>query len=357
MTRRNIDGVPVAPPLSWRRGTRVASFRVPMTTSHSSALRRADEVRALALGELPSPIQDLARLRAALGVPQRILVKRDDAIPFGFGGNKMRKLAVVVAQAVADGADSLITVGGIQSNHARATAATAAKLGLRCHLVANGAKPDKLTGNALLDSLLGAEVQYVSARTERAPTMRRIADEIRAAGGRPAEIPLGASTSAGAIGFVRAVGELLEQGVRPDVIVHATSSGGTQAGLVAGCALHGLSTRVIGVSADDPAADVEKTVRAIIAGTAELLGDSLADVARDVAIEVDDTFVGGGYGVPTPASIEAQQLAARNEALFVDHTYTAKALAALIAYARDRRIPDDATVLFWHTGGQVGLFA
>ena len=331
--------------------------RVTTMTDASAALRRANEISALSLGNLPSPVEELERLRATLGVGPRILAKRDDAISFGFGGNKVRKLGIVVADAVASGADTLITIGGIQSNHARATAATAAKLGLRCHLVANGAKPEKPTGNALLDNLLGAEIEYVAGRTDRIPTMKRTAERVRAAGGRPAEIPLGASTPEGAIGFVRAVGEMLQQGVRPDVIVHATSSGGTQAGLIAGCALHGLSTRVIGVSADDPASDVEQTVRSIIAGMAAPLGDSMADVARDVAIEVDDTFVGGGYGVPTPASLEAQQLAARTEAMFVDHTYTAKALAALIAYVRDGRIARDATVLFWHTGGQVGLFA
>ena len=187
--------------------------------------------------------------------------------------------------------------------------------------------------------------------------MRRAAERIRAAGGRPAEVPLGASTPVGAIGFVRAVGELLEQGVRPDVIVHAASSGATHAGLVAGCALIVLSTLVIGVCADDPAADVERQVRSIIDGMKVPLGAALEDIARDAVIEVDDTFVGGGYGVPTPASIEAQQLAARTEALFVDHTYTAKAMAAVIAYLRDGRIGRDATVLFWHTGGQVGLFA
>jgi D-cysteine desulfhydrase len=330
---------------------------VTHTIDASAALRRANEFPSVSLGELPSPVEELKRLRAALGTGARIFAKRDDAISFGFGGNKMRKLAIVAAQAVADGADTLITIGGIQSNHARATAAAAAKLGLRCHLVANGTRPDRLTGNALLDGLLGAEVEYVAARTDRMPTMRRIADRLRATGGRPAEIPLGASTSEGALGFVRAVGEMLQQGIRPDVIVHATSSGGTQAGLVAGCALHGLSTRVVGVSADDPAPDVERTVRSIIAGMAEPLGAALADVARDATIEADDTFVGGGYGVPTPASTEAQQLAARTEALFVDHTYTAKALAGLIARVRDGRIPNDATVLFWHTGGQVGLFA
>ena len=327
------------------------------TLDASAALRRASDVPALALGELPSPIEEANRLRAALGGGARIFVKRDDAIPFGFGGNKVRKLAVVVAQALAEGADTLITVGGIQSNHARATAATAAKLGLRCHLIANGAKPEKPTANALLDLLLGAEIEYVAARTDRVPAMQRAADRIRSAGGRPVEVPLGASTPVGAVGFVRAIGEMLEQGVRPDVIVHATSSGGTQAGLVAGCALHGLSTRVIGVSADDPAADVERQVRSIIDGMKIPLGAPLEEVAREARIEVDDTFVGGGYGVPTPASIEAQELAARNEALFVDHTYTAKALAALIGYVRDGRIPRDATVLFWHTGGQVGLFA
>jgi 1-aminocyclopropane-1-carboxylate deaminase/D-cysteine desulfhydrase-like pyridoxal-dependent ACC family enzyme len=330
---------------------------VTTTLEASEALRRASDIPALTLGELPSPLEELHRLRAALGGGPRILVKRDDAIPFGFGGNKVRKLAIVVAQARAAGADTLITIGGIQSNHARATAATAAKLGLRCHLIANGTRPDKPTANALLDALLGAEIEYVAERTDRVPAMRRAAERIRSAGSRPVEVPLGASTPMGAIGFVRAVGEMLEQGVRPDVIVHATSSGGTQAGLVAGCALHGLATRVIGVSADDPAADVERQVRSIIDGMTEPLGPRLVDVARDARVEVDDTFVGGGYGVPTPASTEAQRLAARNEALFVDHTYTAKALAALIAYVRDGRIPRDATVLFWHTGGQVGLFA
>lgn len=330
---------------------------VTTTDFPSIALRRAREVPAVSLATLPSPIEELVRLRAALGGGPRLIAKRDDAIPFGFGGNKVRKLAIVAAKAVADGADSLITIGGIQSNHARATAATAAKLGLRCHLIANGAKPERPTGNALLDALLGAEIEYVASRAERVPAMERKAEQLRASGGRPVVIPLGASTPAGAIGFVRAVGEILEQGVRPDVIIHATSSGGTQAGLIAGCALHGLSTRVIGVSADDPAADVVHQVRSIIAGMTDLLGPSMADVAREAAVEVDDTFVGAGYGVATGASTEAQQLAARTEALFVDHTYTAKALAALIAYVRDGRIPNDATVVFWHTGGQVGLFA
>lgn len=352
----------------WQRpvicGARLAPCAVPshlpaVTTDTSTRppLLRLEQVRAVSLGALPSLLEELPRLRAALGGGARLFAKRDDAISFGFGGNKVRKLGIVAAQALAENADTLISVGGIQSNHARATAATAAKLGLRCRLIANGVRPERPTANALLDSLLGAEIEYVSGREERLPAMRRAADEVRAAGGRPFEVPLGASTPLGALAFVRAVGEVLEQGLRPDVIVHATSSGGTQAGLVAGCALHGLPARVIGVSADDAADEVAATVRSIIAGMAELLGDPLAELASTVPVEVDDTFVGDGYGVPSDASREAQRLAARTEALFVDHTYTAKALAALIAYVRTGRIAPNATVLFWHTGGQVGLFA
>ena len=169
-------------------------------------------------------------------------------------------------------------------------------------------------------------------------------------GRRPFLIPLGASTPTGAFGFAAAVDEMLGQGVRPDVILHAGSSGGTQAGLVAGVARNGLATRVIAVSADDPAASVASTVRTIVHAIPGC--DSF-----DGEIVVDDTMVGEGYGIPTNASREAQQLLARTEALFVDHTYTAKAAAALIAYARDGRFSSDETVLFWHTGGQVGLFA
>lgn len=292
----------------------------------------------------------MAGLRDALGGGPRLLVKRDDTIPFGFGGNKVRKLEYVVAEALEAGADTLVTLGGLQSNHARATAAAAAVLGLRCVLIINGAPQEKPTANALLDHLLGAEVEYIGDRSERAAASARVMARLRAEGRTPFLIPLGASTSVGAIGFVNAVGELVGQGVRPDVIVHAGSSGGTQAGIVAGAALTRLEARVIAVSADDPADAIAASVRAIIRGI-----DEMADF--DGALEVDDTRVGGGYGVSTDASREAQRLAARREGFFVDHTYSAKALGALIAYVREGRFADDQTVLFWHTGGQVGIFA
>jgi len=305
----------------------------------------------------PTPIAEMSRLRAALGGGPRLLVKRDDALPFGFGGNKVRKLDLVAARAREEGADTLLTVGGLQSNHARATAAAAARLGLRCVLVLSGARPDRPTGNTLLDGLLGAEIQFVSSREERAPAMRAAADRLRAEGRRPYEIPLGASTPLGAMAFARAVVELAAQGPAPDVIVHATSSGGTQAGLVAGGALLALPTRVLGVSADEPSPVLADVVANLVAGIDTALGGGGRLRAAAPAAEVDDAFVGAGYGIPTPASREALELAARTEAIFLDPTYTAKAMAGLIAHVRAGRFRADQTVLFWHTGGQVGLFA
>ncbi|MGI8497304.1 MAG: 1-aminocyclopropane-1-carboxylate deaminase/D-cysteine desulfhydrase [Gemmatimonadaceae bacterium] len=313
-------------------------------------------VPRVVLFDTPTPVEEMTRLRAALGGGPRLLVKRDDAIPFAFGGNKARKLEPVLAAALEADADTLVTVGGLQSNHARVTAAAAARCGLRCHLIINGTKPDRPTANALLDQLLGADIEYIATRDDRSAATRATMDRLLAAGRRPYEIPLGASNSLGACGFVRAVGELLEQIPAPDVIVHASSSAGTQAGLVAGCAIHGVATRVVGVSADDPAPSIAGKVREIVSGIGEMLEAGEGPPARD-SVVVDDSFVGGGYGVPTAASQEAQRLAARGDVLFVDHTYTAKALAALIAYVRAGRFDDEETVLFWHTGGQVGLFA
>lgn len=321
------------------------------------SLSRLASIPSVPLGQLPTPVERMDRLRDALGGGPTLFVKRDDAIPFAFGGNKLRKLPYVIAEALAEGADTLITCGGVQSNHARATTAAAVKYGLTPVLVANGVAPDKASANALLDQLMGAEVHYVTSREARVPAMAMLAEGLRDAGRKPYIVPLGASTPLGALGYVRAITEILEQGVRPDVIVHACSSGGTTAGLAAGCTLHGLNTRVIGVSADDPATQVVDIVRRTIAGIGALLDEDGEDLARRAPVEVDDTQVGEGYGIPTERSREAQRLAARREAIFVDHTYTAKALGALIAWVREERFRANETVVFWHTGGQVGLFA
>ena len=323
----------------------------------TAAVARLRAIPAAGFGAAPTLVEELAAFRAAAGLEQRILTKRDDAIPFAFGGNKVRKLRYVIPRLLDEGADTVITCGGVQSNHARATAAACAVSGLACHIVANGEPPDRLSGNALLNQLLGATVEYVATRDDRTAAMTRALHGLRAEGRRPVVVPLGASTPVGALGFAAAIAELLGQIEPPDVIVHASSSGGTTAGLVAGCVLHGIATRVVGISADDPPDAIRTTVTAILEGMSDLLGvDRLAE--RGAArYEIDDAFVGAGYGVPSPASVEAQQLAIRTSGMFTDHTYTAKALAGLVAWCRDGRIAPQSTVLFWHTGGQVALFA
>lgn len=328
-------------------------------TTHGDPALRAliNRVPHLPLAnDAPTPIEELGRLREALGMRARLLVKRDDTLTFGMGGNKVRKLEVIAARATADGADTLVTTGGVQSNHARVTAAAAARLGMECILVVNGEPPARPTGNAMLMQLFGAKMEYVATRQERAPRVEQVIDRLHAEGRRPCAIPLGASTPVGALGYVRAIGELLTQIPAPDVIIHSSSSGGTQAGLIAGCALFGLHTKVIGVSPDDPSAAIAGYVQPILSGLeAELKVPAGRFSTQDIT--VDDRFVGGGYGIPSDASREAIALTARNEGLLLDPVYSAKAMAALIAYARANELDAHETVLFWHTGGVPGLFA
>ncbi len=263
----------------------------------------------------------------------------------------------MLADARARGADTLITCGGPQSNHARATAAAGAALGMRVILVLNGTEQAVPTGNARLDRLFGARIHFVADRADRAPAMERLAADVQQQGGRPYVIPLGASTPLGAAGFARGVAEIATTALKPDVIVHASSSAGTQAGLIAGCALLGLQPRIIGVSADEPADRLQALVRELIEGMASMLGAKRATIGLDREIEVDDSQVGGGYGVPTASSTEALELVARREGILLDPVYTAKAMAGLIARVRQGEFNEGQTILFWHTGGQVGYFA
>jgi len=312
---------------------------------------------SVTLAHHPTPVEELKRLRAALGPSApRVFIKRDDLLSFGLGGNKVRKMQTVAAEAQAAGADTLITAGGVQSNHCRVTAATGAALGLDVVLVLNGEAPSVATANTRLDLLFGADITYVPTREARNEAMARIAEELSAAGRRPFVVPIGASTATGALGFARGVIELSSAGVRPDIIVHASSSGGTQAGLIAGCALAGLRSRVVGVSADEPEESLRATVKTLLAAVADRLGASRPSVGLDRAVEVDDRQVGGGYAIPTPASIEALELFARREGVLLDPVYTAKAAAGLIARIRSGEIGPEQSVLFWHTGGQVAFF-
>lgn len=310
---------------------------------------------AVPLAPHRTPAYRLERLEQALGPGSpRLFIKRDDLLPFALGGNKVRKLQLLAADAQRAGATALITCGAVQSNHARVTAATGAVLGLRVVLVLDGDAPDPPVGNYHHDLLFGADVRVVPTREARDEAMAAAAEAIRREGGRPYVIPVGGSTPLGAMGVARAVPELSADGIRPDVIVHASSSAGTQAGLTAGCALFGLKTRVLGISADLPAADLKQTVETLIDRMAEALGTTAANLTGPHGIDVDDTQVGGGYGVPTGAATEATTLLARSEGILLDPVYTSKAMAGLIARIRSGEFTPDHTVLFWHTGGLVG---
>ena len=313
---------------------------------------------SVALASQATPVESLARLASTLGPGSpKLFIKRDDLLSFAMGGNKVRKMQMVAAEAVAAGADSLITCGALQSNHARVTAAAGSALGLKVALVLNGAPPASATGNLLLDRTFGAEIRYVSTREERAPAMEQMAAEFRAEGRRPFVVPLGASNTTGALGMARALAEIASSGIKPDAIVHSTSSGGTQAGLIAGCALFGVRARIIGISADDPAGHMRDVVNALLAGVAARLGAAPGTIGADRAVEVDDRFVGDGYGIPTAASAEALDLLARREGILLDPVYTSKAMAGLLSRIRAGEFRAYETVLFWHTGGTPGLFA
>lgn len=324
----------------------------------ATALASMMSMPVVELVSATTPVEEMKRLAAALGpASPRLFIKRDDLLSFGCGGNKVRKIQTVVAEAKSQGADALITCGGVQSNHARVTAAAGAALGMKVVLVVNGAEQAQPTANARLDRLFGAEIRHVPSRNERVPAMEQAATDLQAAGHRPFVVPLGASTATGAMGFARGVVELSASGIKPDVILHATSSGGTQAGLIAGCALVGLRSSVVGISADESSASLRGIVSGLLDTMAERLGAKRETIGGGHSIDVDDSQVGGGYGVPTLASTDALELVARREGILLDPVYTAKAMAGLIARVRAGEFMPGQTVLFWHTGGQVGYFA
>lgn len=313
----------------------------------------------LQFGQYPTPLEELPRLRAALGADApRLFIKRDDYTGPGFGGNKVRKLEYVLAQAVADETNAVITIGGIKSNHCRATAAFCARLGLQCHLVLNTpALPSQKPASLWLDELYGAQIHLVSNRDERRATMQRLAEELRVDGLQVCEVPLGASTPLGALGYVRAMQELGVQLdarlLKPDYIFHASSSCGTQAGIIAGGQLFGLeTTRILGVSPDEPAVAIAPEVAEIVAGIGRLLA---VKIPHD-PVTVLDEYIGEGYGISTPATDAAIKLLAQTEGIVLDPTYTAKAMAALLDWVQRGKFAATDTVLFWHTGGQLALF-
>lgn len=317
--------------------------------------QRLDAVPRASLFIGPSPVEELPRLRAALGRAPRILIKRDDAISFCLGGTKVRKLEYFAGRALADQCDTLVTAGTAQSHHVRVTAAVAGKLGMKAILFLTR-EPRERRSNAILDKLLGAEIHYAPDREDRGKMMREMIDDLRDRGGRPFEIPLGGSSALGALGLVRGVQEMLKQSIRPDAIVVATSTGGTQAGLIAGCMIAKHEARVLGISVDSSATVSAVAIDQILQSLPSVIELDKRTVKRSQEILLADSFVGEGYHEPTEDSDRAARFLARTEGILLDSTYTAKAMAGLIQLIKDGTFMEKETVLFWHTGGLPTVF-
>jgi D-cysteine desulfhydrase family pyridoxal phosphate-dependent enzyme len=317
-----------------------------------------DKLPRIKLGHLPTPLERLDRLGRALGL-RTLLVKRDDCTGLGGGGNKIRKLEFLLGAAIDAGAVAVVTGGALQSNHARQTAAAAARLGLSCHLVLTVSANYARNGNRLLDDLFGAQVSVVPSDTDLSAAIAAHADTLSARGHKAFPIPVGGSNGSGALGYVAAGWEIAEdlRKTRSVVsrIVLATGSGGTQAGLLLGLALAGVDIVVDGVSVGATEDRQKKKIVDCLAEVEALLG--CRAVVPQGAIRVHSGYVGAAYGEPTPAMISAVGLAASTEGLLLDPVYTGKAMAGLADLTRRGEIPAGEPVLFLHTGGAVALFA
>ncbi len=316
----------------------------------------------VSLAHAPTPFEYLERLSKHLRGPS-IYVKRDDCTGLATGGNKTRKLEFLLGDALQKGCDTLITCGGLQSNHARQTAAAAARTGMHCELLLQeiAGTPDgnyDYNGNLLLDELFGARVHRFPADAVLHDELERHLVALRAHDRTPYAIPIGGSNALGALGYVVAVQELLQQcaaaDVHPTQIVLATGSAGTQAGVLAGLALARSEIVVIGINVSASTATQTRKVRALLDATCHLLGVAAPD---DRAIICNDNFYQPGYGVPNSGMVNAVRLLAEQEGLLLDPVYTGKAMAGLLAMVQTGEIAPDSTTVFLHTGGSSGLFA
>jgi D-cysteine desulfhydrase len=317
-----------------------------------------------ALALTPTPLQHLPRLSSETGVD--FWLKREDLSgDIGLGGNKVRKLEFLLGEALANGATHVLTTGGPQSNHARATAAAAARLGLVCVLVLAGREPDSREGNLLLDQLFGAEVRFPGAVTEldQARYLAEAAAEIEAAGGRPYVVPIGGSTPLGALGSCECYEEIACALPGADWLCCATGTGGTHAGLVLGALRAAASAggpaaapapRIQAFSVWQPATWLEPVTRELVTGAARLLALTLPEPPP---LQIDDRYLAPRYGKASPAGLAAISLLARLEGVVLDHVYTGKAMAGVLDYIRQGIIRRGERVVFVHTGGAPAIFA
>lgn len=326
----------------------------------SSWAARLDALPRLSLVDRPTPLHAAPGLSATLGGP-KICFKRDDLIPVAFGGNKVRALDLVVADAVRKGADTLVTGAGTLSNHVRATAALASREGLSCVGVYWGAPPPRAEGNHRLVRLLGAAIRFTDDE-DRASVdagIERAASDVGAAGGRPYVIPRGGACPLAALAHVLAVRETLAQcaalGVSPTCVVMAVGGSATLAGWLLGGAIFSAPWRIEAFTVSRPASEAAARARRLAAEAAESIGVSVA--LGDAAFRVHDGFIGRGYGVPSREGRQAMERTARADAIFLDPVYTGKAMAGFFALCARGEYADVKDVLFLHTGGAPTLFA
>ena len=310
-----------------------------------------------------TPLEPLSKLSAKLGGPN-LFIKRDDLLGLAGGGNKTRKLEFVVAEALEQGADTLITCGAVQSNHCRLTLAAAVKEGIKCRLVLEervpGSYNPNASGNNFLFHLLGVEsITVVPGGSDMMAEMLKAADAVSAEGRKPCVIPGGASSPRGALGYVACAEEILaqsfEEGVRIDQVVCASGSAGTHAGLVVGFYGNNSGIPVTGINVSRKKDVQEGIVHALAQKTAALIGLS-GDIPRD-AVTCFEEYVGPGYSLSTKEMVDAVQLVARTEGIVLDPVYTGKTMAGLIDLIQKGYFKKDENVLFVHTGGSPGLYA
>ncbi len=321
----------------------------PMTLPHRTPL-----------AFLPTPVHLLPRLSAHLKGPE-IWIKRDDQTGLAFGGNKTRKLEFLIAEALTFQCDCLITAGAAQSNHCRQTAAAAAAVGLNCHLLLGGSPPASPSGNLLLDDILGSTIHWTGSQ-RKGELIPKIKDELLAKGHKPYVVPYGGSNATGAKGFVHAMQELARQeselGVSFDAIVFASSSGGTQAGLMVGKQILHSAVSLVGIRIDKEDGFGLPFPEHIIS-LANLASDQLRldhkFSSNDLVLH--DEYMEAGYGVAGEQEREAIRLLARWEGILVDPVYTARAFGALLDLVRKKCFTRSQRVLFWHTGGAPALFS
>jgi len=313
----------------------------------------------VSLAHLPTPIERLERLEKVFEGPE-IWVKRDDLTGIGKTGNKVRKLEFLCAAAQRETAEVLITCGGIQSNHARATAVAASKLGMKSHLVLRDSTGGDVDGNLFIDRLVGAEVTFITPQEyeHRDEIMARVADDWTAKGHRPYVIPEGGSNALGALGYVVAMEELAKQlkqmKLEFDHMVCAVGSGGTLAGLIMGQWLYDVKTALHGINVCDTAEYFQERISGVLRDARKFFGLQMNVAKKD--IHVIDGYVGKGYALSRQEEIDLIKLVARVEGLFLDPVYTGKAMYGLLEETRKGRFKKGERVLFWHTGGIFGLF-